>query len=242
MIQVYKINDFEGPLDLLLHLIKDNKMDIFDVEISLLIDQYLEYIDEAKKINLEIASDFLVMASTLLEIKSKLLLPKPELEIDSEYEEDNQEQLVKKLIEYKKYKDVVESFKDLNKERSLYYTKPLEDLSSYNVSSEVNLPDDVELYDLLSAMEKMSQRLKIKQPLSAIMENNEISVETRMETIIKQLDKAKNGKVELIEIIDINTKPYVIVTFLALLDLAKQRRVLITQDYGFDKIYIEEVK
>lgn len=237
----YKINDFEGPLDLLLHLIKENKMNIFEIEISTLTSQYLNIVEEAKNINLEIASDFLVMASTLLEIKSKSLLPKPEVEIEDEYQESAEEELVKRLLEYKRYKEVSEQLRHYNEERSLIYTKPLEDLSRFKSEESIlDIPHDIELYDLIRSMDKMLQRLKFKQPLSSVMENNEISVEARCDTLLEQI-KVHKGSILLDDLIDVPTKSYLIVTFLAMLDLTKRNLLEIKQDNNFDKIYINGV-
>jgi segregation and condensation protein A len=240
--KTFKINDFEGPLDLLLHLIKDNKMSIFDIEIATITTQYLEIIEDAKNINLEIASDFLVMASTLLEIKSKSLLPKSEVEIDDEYEEGSQDELVRRLLEYKRYKEISEELKEFNETRNLIYTKPLEDLSHYKKTESVSdLAGDVELYDLIRTMDKMMQRLKFKKPLSSIMENSELSVEERCVTLLEQINTKKEKKVLLDDLIDVPTKSYLIVTFLALLDLSKRNKVRISQDKTFDKVYIKGV-
>lgn len=241
MSNLVKINDFEGPLDLLLHLIKENKMDIFDIEITVIIAQYLAYLDEAKTVNLEITSDFLVMASSLLEIKSKLLLPKPELEEDDDYEQSAQDELVRRLIEYKRYKEVSGMLKEYNDERNMFYTKPLEDLTQFKSDDNtLEIPDSLELYDLIRSMDKIQQRLKFRQPMSSVFENSEISVEDRCTTLMEQLTNM-NGSVLLDDLIDIPTKSYLIVTFLALLDLAKRNMITIMQSDGFARIYIDEV-
>ncbi|MEG0569051.1 MAG: segregation/condensation protein A [Erysipelotrichales bacterium] len=241
MDNVYKINDFEGPLDLLLHLIKDNKMDIFDIEITTLIEQYLNYIEEAKNIDLEIASEFLVMASSLVEMKSKLLLPKPELDED-DYEEDTQEQLIKRLIEYKRYKEVSSTLKEYNETRNLIYTKPLEDLSKFKSEQQaLEIPEDLELFDLIRAMEKMQQRLKFKEPITAVFEHTEISVDDRASDLLNQINRQSKKKIAMDDLIDVPTKSYMIVTFLALLDLAKRDLIKINQDQRFDTIYINGV-
>lgn len=238
----YKINDFEGPLDLLLHLIKENKMDILDIEIMTLISQYLEYVEQAKNINLEIAADFLVMASTLVEIKSKVLLPKPEIEIDDEYEEDTQEQLIKRLLEYKRYQEVTNKLKEYNEERNLIYIKNVEDLSKYHKEDNiVDLPKDIELYDLIKSMDKIMQRLKIKQPLNSVLENTEISVEDRCDSLLNQLKSFNKANVNLEELIDVASKSYLVVTFLAILDLAKRNLIEIKQSNNFNEIIIREV-
>lgn len=242
MNQTFKINDFEGPLDLLLHLIKENKMDVMDFEISEIIDQYLLLIDQAKAINLEVASEFLVMASTLLEIKSKLLLPKPEIEIDLEYEEESKEKLVARLLEYKRYKEVTSVFKEYNNQRSLIYTKPTTDLSAFvDQDKQINLPSNISLYDLVKSVDKMMQRISRTRPINSIMENNEISVESRSETLLQQIKKLELNKIPFIDLIDVNSKSYIIVTFLAILDLAKKGKIYIEQGKILDEILISEV-
>lgn len=238
----FKINDFEGPLDLLLHLIKEQKVDIFDVSIYELCQQYLSFIEETKLINLEIASEYLVMACTLLEIKSKMLLPKPEVEIDDEYEENTREQLINRLIEYKKYKEVTQALKELNDSRSMVYTKPLEDLSRYkSESSNIDLPNGVEVYDLIKSLEKMYQRLKIQKPLNTTLEHREISIEQRATSLLEQIKGSGKNKQSLLVFIDIPEKRYLIITFLAALDLAKNQKIKMTQDDNFSDIYVSEV-
>lgn len=242
MKQSFLINDFEGPLDLLLHLIKENKMDIFDIKISLLIDQYLSYIEDAKAINLEITSDFLLMSATLLEIKSKMLLPKPELEIDIEYQENNQDELLKRLVEYKQYKEISEQLRLYNEERTLFYTKPIEDLSQFNSEdkSYTNV-EDISLYELVKSMDKILERIKFRQPIISKLENNEISIEARTQSLIKQINKHNGKKIALEDLIDEPSKRYVIITFLAILDLVRQHTIIIKQENDFNNIYIEEV-
>ena len=123
------INDFNGPMDLLLHLIKQSKMNIFDLKLEVIIDEYLEYINSQVELNLNVASSYLVMASELIEIKSKMLLPKSD--DDSEEEEDPKENLINRLIEYQKYKDQVDKFKELEYSRNMYYTKIPSNISDY---------------------------------------------------------------------------------------------------------------
>lgn len=242
MKQSFSINDFEGPLDLLLHLIKENKMDIFDIEITDLINQYLSFIDNAKSINLEITSDFLIMSTTLLEIKSKLLLPKTEVEIDDEYQEDNQDELIKRLIEYKQYKELSEQLKIYNEERKHFFTKPLEDLSSYRKDEKMDISfDEVNLYDLSKSMDKIFERIKFRQPILTKLENKEISIEARSKSLLKQINKYQGQRIALEDLIDVPTKEYMIITFLAILDLARQNTIIIKQRNNFNDIYIEEV-
>ena len=129
-----KIDAFEGPLDLLLHLINRLEIDIYDIPVSEMTEQYLLYIHAMKELQLDLASEFLVMAATLLAIKSKMLLPKHEEEMldenfDIDLEEDPREELVERLIEYRKYKEAAGDLKSLEEERGLMFTKPPSDLS-----------------------------------------------------------------------------------------------------------------
>ena len=126
-----KINEFEGPLDLLLHLIKKSNIDIYDISLEEITNQYLDYINSMKELNLDIASEYLVMASELLEYKSKSLLPKKESAVD-EYEEDPKEELIKRLVEYKRYKEITSVFKELESVRSNIYTKSPSNINDYS--------------------------------------------------------------------------------------------------------------
>ena len=119
----FVINDFEGPLDLLLHLVKTSEMDIYDISVEKITEQYLEFIRRMEEMNLTVASEYLVMAAELIELKSRLLLPNSKNDEDDEYEEDPRENLINRLVEYKKYKDMVDTFKTLEDDRRNIYTK-----------------------------------------------------------------------------------------------------------------------
>ena len=119
----FKINEFEGPLDLLLHLIKENKMDIMNIEIELITEQYITYLNEQEKMNLEIASEYLVMASELIELKSKLLLPNQKAETEEDEEVDPREELVNRLLEYQAYKEITNVLKEKEELRKEICTK-----------------------------------------------------------------------------------------------------------------------
>ena len=126
----FKINDFEGPLDLLLHLIKEAKMDIMNIEIESITNQYMDYLHKQESMNLEIASEYLVLASELLEIKSKLLLPREKLEEDEE-EIDPRDELVSRLLEYQAYKEITKVLKENEEKRSEIFTKSPENVDQY---------------------------------------------------------------------------------------------------------------
>ena len=138
----FKINEFEGPLDLLLHLIKESKMDIMNIEIEEITKQYMDYLKEQEKMNLEIASEYLIMASELIELKSKLLLPNPKVEAEEGEEIDPREDLINRLLEYQAYKEITKVLKEKEELRKEIYTKSPENIKNY-VEEETKLSSDI---------------------------------------------------------------------------------------------------
>lgn len=230
-----KIDAFEGPLDLLLHLIKESKVDIWDIKIVEITDQYLNYIKSMERLNLNIASDYLVMASELMEMKSKLLLPRTKLDEETE-EEDPREKLIQKLIEYQKYKDMTKNFKELEENRHEFYTKPPESLKEY-AEEGVITNTDLSLDDLMKAFQKFLERKEAEKPLATTVTKKEITVEERRTSIKKILKEKK--KVDFFELFDVLTREYIVVTFLAVLEMAKKQELTIYQENNFDNIICE---
>ncbi len=233
----FKINEFEGPLDLLLHLIKESKMDIMNIEIEEITNQYMSYLHEQEKMNLEIASEYLVLASELLEIKSKMLLPSFKNE-EEEEEEDPREELVNRLLEYQAYKEITKVLQEKEELRKEIYTKSPENIKNYiDENKEINL--DISLDDLVDAFKKFLDRKKESKPLKTKVTVNEISVSSRRHDI-KRLLKDKK-KVSFFELFPVVSKEYVVATFLAILEMAKNKELVITQNETFDDIICEVV-
>lgn len=230
-----KIDAFNGPLDLLLHLIKESKVDIWDIKIVDIADQYLNYIKSMERLNLNIASEYLVMAAELMEMKSKLLLPRTKLEEEVE-EEDPREKLIQRLIEYQKYKDMTESFKELEEGRHEFYTKPPESLKEYAPEGTIT-NSDLSLDDLMLAFQKFLKRKEKEKPLATTVTKREITVGERR-TQIRNILKEKK-KVDFFELFDIITKEYIVVTFLAVLEMARKQELTIYQENNFDNIICE---
>lgn len=228
------INDFEGPLDLLLHLIKKSDMDIFDISIEEITKQYLNFIIEMETMNLDVASEYLVMAAELIEMKSGVLLPKHEVEAD-EYEEDPREKLINRLLEYQQYKEVTSEFKNLEEMRKEIHTKVRENLKEYQ-SDEITNMGDIDLNALLDAFSKFLSRKEEEKPLNTTITAKEYSVKERSSEI-KTLLKTKK-KVKFTELFEVRKKDYVIVTFLSILNLAKKQELVIKQDDNFDDIIL----
>ena len=233
----FRINEFEGPLDLLLHLIKESKMDIMNIEIESITKQYMDYLEEQEKMNLEIASEYLVLASELLEIKSKMLLPSYKDENEEE-EEDPREELINRLLEYQAYKEITKVLQEKESLRREIYTKSPENIKNYiDEVKEINI--DVSLDDLVEAFKKYLQRKQDNKPLKTKVTVNEISVSSRRHDI-KRLLKTKK-KVSFFELFPVISKEYVVATFLAILEMAKSQELRITQNDTFDDIICEVV-
>lgn len=230
------INDFEGPMDLLLHLIKKSDIDIFDIKIDEIANQYMDYLHAMQEMDLNIASEYLVMAAELIEIKSSMLLPRPKVEED-EFEEDPRENLIQRLLAYKQYKEVTSDFRALEEDRKQYYTKEVSDLREYaTTNNEVHM-GDVSLNDLMEALQKFLERKELDKPLNTKITKKEYSVTVRSQEIRNVLKKKKRVSFE--ELFDIYSKEYVVVTFLSILDLARKHELKIIQNDNFDKIMIE---
>ena len=235
-----EINDFEGPLDLLLHLIKQSEMDIYDINIEEITEQYLNYINRMEEMNLNVASEYLVMAAELMEIKSSSLLPKRDTTSaeDDNYEEDPREALINRLIEYEKYKNVSSSLKEFELERQKSFTRESSDLTEL-LNIEQNIVDETfDMNDLISAFNEMLKRNELNKPLNTKVTTKEYSINERSKQI-KNILKTKK-KVEFTELFDNFSKDYVVVTFLSILAMAKDKELHITQEKNFDKILIEE--
>ena len=231
----FLINDFEGPLDLLLHLIKKNNVDICDIKISDITKQYLDYLEEMENLDLNIASEYLALAAELIEMKSLVLLPKPEFS-DDEYEEDPRENLIKILIEYKKIKESTPKLKELEEERKKLYTKVASNMKQYQDENQKPDFNDIDLDCLLNAFSKFLERKEEEKPLNTKITKKEYSVSKRSREI-KSLLKTKQ-KINFEELFEISTKEYIVVTFLSILALAKKQELIIKQDNNFSNIVL----
>jgi segregation and condensation protein A len=227
------IDNFEGPLDLLLHLIKQSDIDVCDISILDITKQYMDYINKMEELNLNIASEYLIMAAELLEMKSNMLLPKPKIEED-EYEEDPRENLIKRLLEYQQYKEITEEFKELELSRKDYFTKEPSNLSEFKVNSEHLEEGNVD--DLLLAFKKFLERKELEKPLNTKITTKEYSVSERSGEIRTILKNKK--KLYFEELFEEYNKNYIVVTFLSILDLARKQELTIEQENNFEKIFL----
>ncbi len=232
----FTINKFSGPLDLLLHLIKQTDIDIYDIEIEQIANQYLEYIQKMKNLNLNVASSYLVMAAELIEIKAMMLLPKPEI-ADDDYEEDPKEKLIQRLIEYQNYKNLTSKFHELELQRQQYYTKKASEIDEYEINQ--NLPSNIGLDKLIEAFEHFLNRQEKNRPLNTKIMTKEYSI-TKRSNEIRKLIKEKR-KINFFDLFEIKNKSYIVVTFLSILSLAKNHELKIEQENNFENIILSEV-
>lgn len=240
----FKLKVFEGPLDLLLHLIDQAEIDIYDIPIHEITEQYLEYLATMQELELEVTSEFLVMAATLLSIKSKMLLPKPPAEPDfddpwmEEDGEDPRAELVQRLIEYRKYKEIAEQLREREEQRSLVVTREPIDLSPYMKNIPDNPVEGLTPADLLLAFRKVLRK-QAGRNLVAKIRRDELSVKDRIRQVVEVL-REQGGKLMFSSLLgDMRTREDVVVTFLALLELMKMKKVVCYQYNLFEDIVIQ---
>ena len=231
-----KIDAFEGPLDLLLHLIKKSNISIYDISVEEITNQYLDYINKMEELNINVAASYIVMAAELMEIKSKSLLPKTTEEVEEEDEEVSKEKLINKLIEYQKYKDMTPKFKELEENRKQIYIKSPEKISNY-VTDKLTPSEDTSVDSLVKAFMDFLDRKEREKPLTTKITTKEYSVKNRKNNI-KKLLKEK-PKVLFTELFEENNTPYIVVTFLSVLEMTKENDIIIRQDSNFKDITIE---
>ena len=231
---VVTIDNFDGPLDLLLHLIKEQDIDIYDIKIEDITKQYLDYIRHMKELNLEIASEYLVMASELIEMKSKMLLPKKKEKEDDDYDEDPRELLIERLLAYKRYKEVTSEFKDLELTRKMVFTREPDNLNRYVKEDENS--EELGVADLIDAFNNLLKRKELDRPIATKITKKELSVTEKVNKIKNILRNKK--KINFEDIFEVSTKEEVIISFLSVLEMVKKDEILLTQEGNFKNIVI----
>jgi segregation and condensation protein A len=231
-----KVQSFEGPLDLLVHLIKKSKVDIYDIPIALITRQYLDYLGLMQELNLDVASEFLVMAATLIHIKSRMLLPRPETAAGDPVDaEDPRDALVRRLLEHERFKAAAGLLHDRETLRNAQWTRPeqrVEELAGDEYEPEL----EVDLFSLLSAFKLVLERARERPPVPLPPE--QISIEARIDQLLERLSETEAcGFEDLFG--DVATRPDMIVTFLALLEMIRLKLVRVFQSgqLGAIRIY-----
>ncbi|APB31462.1 segregation/condensation protein A [Vagococcus teuberi] len=228
-----KLDIFEGPLDLLLHLIKTLEIDIYDIPIAEITEQYMNYIHTMRTLDLEIAGEFLVMAATLMAIKSKMLLPQEVVEVDDESEYDAldpREVLVQQLLDYKKFKYVATVLKEMETERGDYFTKEATDLSDYEKECAPLEPNEVTMIDLYLAIHDVMTRAKEMEPMETSIVMEDYTIDDRIEFVMSRVRTlSKTEYVLFDELFTVYTRSEIVMTFLAMLELIKKRDIVVKQ-------------
>lgn len=231
-----RLQAFEGPLDLLVHLIKKNQVDVYDIPIALITRQYLDYLSLMQELNLDVASEFLVMAATLIHIKSRMLLPRPETAAgDPATEEDPRDALVRRLLEHERFKAAAELLHERETLRGAQWTRP--DARVEAIAGDGFEPElEVDLFSLLSAFKRVLERARERPPVPLPPE--QISIEARIEQLLERLSETDAlGFDDLFG--DVVTRADMIVTFLALLEMIRLKLVRVFQgaELGPIRIY-----
>ena len=237
----FKLDNFEGPLDLLLHLIRDKKLDILEVSLVEISDQYIAYIEEAQKINLDIASEYLLIASQLVEIKSKNLMKSEIIVGPPEIFEDDSKELLERLIQYEKYKSVSDTLIGIY-ESNPQFDKEDDEFVSY-MEDEAERAIDILTNgksDIIEAFRNIQQRVKENKPLSTKIVNTRISPEERRKEVEEELKEL--GDTTFLSIIKSADRYYIAVTLLVILEMANAGLVQIVQTDAKDDIQIMVVK
>ena len=230
-----RIENFEGPLDLLLHLIKKNEINIYDIPIAMIAQQYLSYIEAMKDLNLTVAGEFLVMAATLLQIKSKMLLPVEESAEDEEDGPDPREELVRRLLEYKTFKEAARQLDTQERMWREIYSRPVVARETSAESSDDAMLDNIGLFDLVDALQTILDRNPGKKLLEIIPDN--LTVRDRMNAILEALEGQESIGFEALFEASCH-RLVIIVTFLALLELIRLRTVRVYQGENFGPILL----
>lgn len=225
-----RLETFEGPLALLMHLIDKNQIDIYDIPIAVVSEQYLGYIRAMEEFNIDVASEFLVMAATLLQIKSRMLLPKPPAVQDAAEEEDPRQELVQRLLEYRRFKQAAAALEEMLRQREKLIARP----PGY-FATKIILPDGLRIDDLIEAFAAVWESAVEE---FAFIAREEISIQDKMQDILHLLRK-HDGRLEFSQtIIRSGSRTELVTSFMALLELIRLRRIGIRQECSFGPIYL----
>lgn len=235
-----KLDTFEGPLDLLLHLVNEMEIDIYDIPVAEITEQYMTYIRAMQEIELNIASEYLVMAATLIAIKSATLLPKKEITMEEEvYEEDLREELIQRLIEYRKYKEAADILKEKELEENQIYTRPQVQFDEHSLKTPV-VKGEVSIYNMLQALHALLERKEWNKPLQTTVNRVDISIEDRMKEIMELVYRI-DQTIQFDQLFPYPNRSHIVTTFLAVLQLLKENHIHCSQKNHFHPIYISRV-
>jgi len=240
-----ELDVFEGPLDLLLHLINQLEIDIYDIPIAQITEQYMRYLKQMQTLQIDVASEYFVMAATLMRIKSEMLVPRNEnqAEMGEDFytDEDPRKPLMELLLEYKQIKNVVPKFQERSEERSDYFGKDPSDISKYQESIELK-DTGLGVDDLADLFLEVLKRHQLETPQPTRIEAEEVTVVEKMNAIRTQFAHTGRTQLSFSELIEQPTRQTIVVTFLALLELIKDNQVFVYQNSVDSDISISIIK
>ncbi len=235
-----KLDIFEGPFDLLVYLIENARMSVYDIHVSEITNQYIRYIEDMKALDINLATEFMVLAAALIEIKSKMLLPRMKADGDGLLEEDPRTELVQRILEYKRFKSAAELLELQEEQSQRVFEKPKEDLTPYTKEADeylnLDLSQFVKAFHLF--LEKKKRLEEIKKTYSKV-ERQKISVESRVEYIKNLFRLKEKKKLSFKELLNPESNRYeVVLTFVSMLEMIRQRSVIAKQNVNFGDIYL----
>lgn len=232
-----KLDAFSGPLDLLLHLINQDEVDIYDIPVATITEQYMQYIHTLQRLELNVASEYLVMAATLIALKSQMLLPNEPIEMENEeYMEDPRTELMQRLIEYRKYKEAAEALKEKEIESNQTFTRePI--LFDHAATNQPILNDDTSIYDMLGALNKLFERKKWSKQLDTKIKKIDVPIEQRMDEVLETLKNSEQG-ISFYNLFVYQSRAHIVVTFIAILELMKVKKVYCQQKKQLDLLQV----
>jgi len=236
---MYKVqlNNFEGPIDLLLYFIRRDELDIYDIPISEITREFVRTVEEWKKMHLHVAGDFIVMASTLMRIKAKLLLPRPELDDEGEII-DPRTELIQQLVEYKRFKNAAELLGDLSSERELNFPRQIEPSLEEDIQDfEENIIINASLYDLAKVFKNAIDNMPVVSQFE--LSREPVKLEEQKEFILKHFDGDGRLKFSII-LSKLDTRMKIVVTFLAILDMVREGLCSLQQNEIFGELELQK--
>lgn len=232
-----QLNNFEGPLDLLLFFIKRDELDIYDIPISYITKQFLEYIHLMEELDLDVASEFILMASMLMSIKAKMMLPREDSEDEELDESDPRYELVQRLLEYKRYKEMSEKMADMDDETRKQFMRGYPEADDVEKQATGEALQDVTMFDLIAAFKKVLRDIERKNIVHHV-EKVSTTVEDQAEFVLNRLQE--HGRQSFMEVCSVlRNKIYVVVTFLAVLEMIKEQQINLFLEDDPTKFYID---
>ncbi len=234
-------DNYSGPLDLLLHLIREHNMDLMDLDVAVICDQYLAYIETMDPSLLEQVSEYLVMAAWLIEMKSKLLLPKGEIDNEEDDYEAERQKMIQRLLEKNQINEILDDLEEAYESRESMHSRIPSVIDFISDDDNEDFLNNVEVYDLIGAMQKVLQRQLLLKPLESRLTKIEISIDERVSQI-EDYFKYHKEEVDFETLFEGGNKYYAIVTFLSVLVLVKNNKLTISQEENFEKIFVKGVE